>query len=304
MFHEVSPQQEGFHNPTSVYDWKESYYFQFYDPTAKLASFFYISAYPNVPKQDYLLVNLTKGETDIYLNTLPTPGKLDLLDDGSLRFEMIEPHEHWKIHFDDGKRFAQLNFTKRFAPFVYDAKQAYQQGVLEQEHYEQACFAKGAIRLADGKEYDIDCLGHRDHSWGLRDYAAIDEWNWIAAQFSWCTISLIKLHIGTKRETAGFLSSLLGNQRLTDIRFETHLENDGITPQGFTVHFRDEQQKPWQLESTKLQSMVYPPRQSKPGQETNIYEIVSNFTLRDDPNLGYGIAEYLISQKITQKPGV
>ncbi len=47
----------------------------------------------------------------------------------------------------------------------------------------------------------------------------------------------------------------------------------------------------------KLQTMMYPPRHSKPGRETNIYEIVSQFTLKDDPSFGYGIAEYLISRK-------
>jgi hypothetical protein len=43
--------------------------------------------------------------------------------------------------------------------------------------------------------------------------------------------------------------------------------------------------------------MMYPPRQAKPGRETNIYEIVSEFKLHDDPATGYGIAEYLISRK-------
>ena len=298
MSHEVSPLAEQFHDPTAVTDWKESYYFQFYDPQVQLAAFFYISAYPNIPKRDYLVAYLADGNIDIYLNTLPTPGKLDTLSDGQLRFELIEPHELWTIHFDDGKRIAKLDFTGRFDPFAYDAKQAYQQGVLEQEHYEQGCFVEGTVSLANGKEHIIDCYGHRDHSWGLRDYAAIDEWNWIAAQFSWCTINVIKLQMGTKHETAGFLSSLVGNQRLSDISFKTQFDTDGITPLGFTVQFTDEQHKEWHLKSTKLGVMMYPPRQSKPGRETNIYEIVSEFTLRDDPETGYGIAEYLISRPV------
>ena len=297
MSSEVPPSDEGFHNPKTTPDWKESYYFQFYDPEVKLCAFFYISAYPNIPKRDYLVALLVDGETDIYLNSLPTPGKLDDLNDGKLRFELVEPNELWKIHFDDGKRFASINFAGRFDPFAYDSTQSYLKGVLEQEHYEQGCFVDGTIRLANGTEHKIECFGHRDHSWGLRDYAAIDEWNWIAAQFSWCTINIIKLHMGDKLETAGFLSSLVGNQRLTDISINTHFESDNATPQGYTVHFIDEQKKKWQLDSMKLQTMMYPPRQSKPGRETNIYEIVSQFTLKGDPSFGYGIAEFLISRK-------
>ncbi len=300
MVYEIEPSNEQFHDPTTAADWKESYYFQLYDPKAKLAAFFYISAYPNVPKRDYLVAFLVDGETDIYLNTLPTTGKLDVLNDGKLAFELLQPHELWKITFDDGKRFANLEFTGRFDPFAYDSKQAFKKGVIEQEHYEQGCFVDGVIRLANGKEYQLSCFGHRDHSWGLRDYAAIDEWNWIAAQFSWCTINLIKLQMGKKHETAGFLSSLIGNQHLTDIKFTTHFESDGLSPQGFTVFFTDEGKKKWQLDSTQLQTMVYPPRQAKPGYETKIYEIVSQFTLKGDPSYGYGISEFLISQKATK----
>jgi hypothetical protein len=297
MPYDVPPSEEQFHDPTSVPDWKESYYFQFYDPEVKLAAFFYISAYPNIPKRDYLVAYLADGDVDIYLNTEPTPGKLDALSDGKLRFKLIEPHELWNIHFDDGKRFTQLDFAGRFDPFAYDPKQAYQQGILEQEHYEQGCFVEGTVRLANGTEHKIDCYGHRDHSWGLRDYAAINEWNWIAAQFPWCTINVIKLHIGAKHETAGFLSSLVGNQHLSDITFKTQFDTNGITPLGFSVQFTDEQHKTWHLTSTKLQTMMYPPRQAKPGRETNIYEIVSQFSLHDDPGIGYGIAEYLISRE-------
>ena len=300
MAYDVPTTEEQFHNPTSASDWKESFYFQLYDPEAKLAAFFYISAYPNIPKRDYLVAFLADGKTDIYLNTLPTPGKLDNLGDGKLYFELVHPHELWKIHFDDGKRFANLEFAGRFDPFAYDSKQAYKKGVLEQEHYEQGCFVDGTIRLADGIEHRISCFGHRDHSWGLRDYSAIDEWNWIAAQFSWCTINLIKLQIGDKHETAGFLSNLVENQQLTDITFETHFDSDNRTPLGFTVHFTDERKKRWQLDSTQLQTMVYPPRQSKPGWESNIYEIVSQFSLKDDPGIGYGIAEFLISRKTSK----
>jgi hypothetical protein len=297
MASEVNDFDEQFHDPTSAPHWKESYYFQLYDPEVKLAAFFYIAAYPNIPKRDYLVALLVEDNVDIYLNTLPIPGKLDALNDGKLRFETIDPNELWKIHFDDGKRFARLDFAGRFNPFAYDPNQAYRKGVLEQEHYEQGCFVEGTIRLANNLEYQINCYGHRDHSWGIRDYSAIDEWNWVAAQFPWCTINIIKLHMGTKLETAGFLSSLVGNQRLTNITFQTHFESDEKTPKGFTIHFNDEQQKRWHLDSTKLQIMVYPPRQSKPGYETRIYEIVSQFTLKGDPHFGYGIAEYLISQK-------
>lgn len=297
MTSEARPQDEYAHNPRPTPDWKESYYFQLFDPASKIAGLFYISAYPNVPKRDYLMALLSRGDADIYLNTLALKGKLDKLSDGHIGFTLVKPNQHWRILFDDGKRYLKLDFRARFPTFVYDAQQAYVKDVLEQEHYEQPCQVEGAIRLADGSQHEIHCFGHRDHSWGRRDYASIDEWFWVAAQFSWCTIGLIKLRIGTKVEVAGFMSTNEGTHRITKMDIETRLESNGQTPEGFAYQFTDETGKTWLLSSTKIQTMVYPPRQAKPGYQTNIYEIVSNFSLKRHPEPGYGIAEYLVSRK-------
>jgi hypothetical protein len=297
MTSEASPQDEYAHTPRPTPDWKESYYFQLYDPSSKIAGLFYISAYPNVPKRDFLVALLSGDDTDVYLNTLPLKGKVDKLSDGRLGFTLVNPNQHWRILFDDGKRYAKLDFRARFPTFVYDPEQAYVKDILEQEHYEQPCEVEGVIRLADGSRHEIYCFGHRDHSWGRRDYASIDEWFWVAAQFSWCAIGLIRLRIGTKVEVAGFMSTDEGTHRITKMAIETHLERDHQTPEGFSFEFTDDARKSWLLKSTKMQTMVYPPRQAKPGYQTSIYEIVSNFSLKGYPEPGYGIAEYLVSRK-------
>jgi hypothetical protein len=292
---EAPPSDEYPHDPGSKPDWKESWYFQFYDPAAQLCGLFYISSYPNVPKQDFLLAYLTGGEVDLYLNTLPLAGKITQLGDTKLTFSLIEPNNHWNIRFNDGTRFAELAFKGRFPTFTYDPDQSYVKGILEQEHYEQPCTVKGDIRLKDGTHLDIDCLGHRDHSWGSRDYAGIDKWYWVAAQFQWCTIGLIRLEIGDKTETAGFMATSKGTRRLEGIEIETRYEEDGTTPEGFTYRFKDEEGENWLLKSAKIQTMMYPPRQAKPGFQTTIYEVVSHFMLKKYPDSGYGIAEHLIT---------
>jgi hypothetical protein len=88
-----------------------------------------------------------------------------------------------------------------------------------------------------------------------------------------------------------------GTHRITKMAIETHLERDHQTPEGFSFEFTDDARKSWLLKSTKMQTMVYPPRQAKPGYQTSIYEIVSNFSLKGYPEPGYGIAEYLVSRK-------
>jgi hypothetical protein len=295
--YEAKPTDEYPHTPSRLPDWKESYWFGFYDPPSKLCALIYMSANPNVPKRDFLVALLAKGEADIYLNTLPLGGKLTQLSDNWLTYTLIKPNEQWHIRFDDRRRYLDLDYTKRFPTVRYDPKQAYVKGVVEMEHYEQACFVKGTARLLDGTRYEIDCLGHRDHSWGIRDYGGIDEWYWVEAQFPQCAVNLIRLKVGSKLENAGYVSTREATLRVTEMDVETRLEKDGVTPKNFIYRYTDETGKRWVLKSTKLQTYTYPPRQAKPGYQTNICEVVSSFRLEKQPEIGYGIAEQLVSRR-------
>jgi hypothetical protein len=297
--YEAKPADEYPHTPSRIPDWKESYWFGFYDPPSRICALLYIAAYPNVPKRDFLVVLLTHGDTDVYSNTLPVGGKLGQLSDNKLTYTLIKPNELWHVHFDDRRRYLDLDFTRRFPTVRYDPKQSYVKGVLEQEHYEQPCLVKGTVRLADGTRHEVYCLGHRDHSWGRRDYASIDDWYWVEAQFPSCAVNLIRLRIGSKLENAGFVSTVEETLRVTDLEVETRYEKDGVTPRSFTYRFTDETTKRWLLKSSKLQTYVYPPRQAKPGYETIIYEIVSSFRLQKQAEVGYGIAEQLASRRTT-----
>ena len=293
----AKPADEYPHTPSRTPDWKESYWFGFYDPPSKICALLYISAYPNVPKRDFLVALLAHGDADLYLNTLPLGGKLGQLSDNWLTYTLIKPNALWHIHFDDRRRFLDLDFSGRFATVRYDPKQSYIKGILEQEHYEQPCLVKGTVRLADGTRHEVHCFGHRDHSWGVRDYASIDEWYWVEAQFPPCTVNLIRLRVGSKIENAGFVSTVEETLRVTDLEVETRHEKDGVTPKSFIYRFTDETGKRWLLKSAKLQTYVYPPRQTKPGHETRIYEIVSSFRLQKQAEVGYGIAEQLVSRR-------
>jgi hypothetical protein len=46
---------------------------------------------------------------------------------------------------------------------------------------EQAGRITGTLS-SDGESIDFATTGHRDHSWGVRDYGAIQHWKWISAQ--------------------------------------------------------------------------------------------------------------------------
>lgn len=49
-------------------------------------------------------------------------------------------------------------------------------------HYEQSGTVRGTVTI-DGKQSQIDGLGQRDHSWGVRDMRAPSSWRWLSCQF-------------------------------------------------------------------------------------------------------------------------
>jgi hypothetical protein len=52
---------------------------------------------------------------------------------------------------------------------------------LADDRFEQSGRLTGTLTL-DGREIAIDTTGHRDHSWGTRDWDSIQDWKWISAQ--------------------------------------------------------------------------------------------------------------------------
>jgi hypothetical protein len=53
--------------------------------------------------------------------------------------------------------------------------------VAATNRFEQSGEIEGTLRV-DGREIPFATTGHRDHSWGVRDYPAILHWKWISAQ--------------------------------------------------------------------------------------------------------------------------
>lgn len=61
---------------------------------------------------------------------------------------------------------------------------------LAQNRYEQGGRIAGTMRWG-GKEYAFDGPGHRDHSWGTRDWDAIHHYKWIAAAGEQVSVNLM-----------------------------------------------------------------------------------------------------------------
>lgn len=52
---------------------------------------------------------------------------------------------------------------------------------LADDRFEQAGRVRGVLRLGE-REIAFDTMGHRDHSWGTRDWGVAQHWKWLEAQ--------------------------------------------------------------------------------------------------------------------------
>ncbi len=73
------------------------------------------------------------------------------------------------------------------------------------DRLEQGGLARGTITVG-GKEYPFDATGHRDHSWGARDWEITHHWKWLVAQ-SGADIALhvFQMFVRGKIELRGFV---------------------------------------------------------------------------------------------------
>lgn len=294
----VEDSEEYPHDYPSRLDWKESWYFTYMDAKNRVCGVFYISTYPNNRRTDYLSTYLVDGKIDGYMNSTEVGGKLREITDGKLTFDLVEPNKKWNVFLETDKVSMDFEFFGRFPPFRFDPEKAYVKDILEQEHYEQSCKVNGTIRFPDGTSIEVDCYGHRDHSWGLRDYSQIKKWDWMQAQFDDYAMNIIRLTIGEKTEISGFVSNKSGNIEVVETRIETQYEEDQKTPKSSTYLAIDADGQSRTIYSKKIYGIVYPPRQFKKGIRTDIYENFSEFEIKGEKGKGYGISEYLVTVKV------
>jgi hypothetical protein len=73
------------------------------------------------------------------------------------------------------------------------------------DRFEQSCRVRGTLTLA-GREIAFDTTGHRDHSWGTRDWDTFQDWKWISAQAGPdLGLNLLLMHARGETTTHGYV---------------------------------------------------------------------------------------------------
>ncbi len=157
------------------------------------------------------------------------------------------------------------------------------------EHYEQVGAWTGEIRV-DGEKIGIQGSGHRDHSWGERDWKAPERWTWLTAQFGEdLGFNLSRVLIKSVDLFNGYVCRSGRNIPLRRAWLDTDFEEDGITQKAVRLLLQDK--TGWEAEVEGVPRTVVPLVLQEGSHRTVVNEA---FTLyRWQGRKGYGISEYL-----------
>ncbi|HEY2774782.1 MAG TPA: hypothetical protein VGK20_12115 [Candidatus Binatia bacterium] len=297
---------EGFHAWPTECDttWKENWYWNLADRSAGVWGFFHTSFVRTEGKAVFAVCLMAGGRIRYHRNEIAigdqgaSPALAPVLDDATLRVEIVAPHEQHRVRVRTADYSLDLDYRARFAPFSYSGRRiaANRQAIehLRLKRYEQGMTVRGTCTLHDdGREVAIDCLGHRDHSWGRRDEGRIDGWNWAAVQLPSSTINLTRSFSGDVFNVNGFVSTAAGNVGVVEVDFETlEMESDGRTPLATRYTFRDENGAVRHLRSRRFSDLFEPVRSLRAAQKTVIFENFADYELEETGEKGWGIDEY------------
>jgi hypothetical protein len=155
-----------------------------------------------------LVLLIIDGKARVYFQEIPLekmPANTWEIDK-KVKYYCVKPMKQWRIEFKNSQVDLDVNLEGRFPVFNSAAgtdplaflKEDYTKTelVFAQMHYEQPMIATGTLILKKKGEVietrTLKGFGHRDHSWGIREWGGIDSWNWVVAQFEDETINFYK----------------------------------------------------------------------------------------------------------------
>jgi hypothetical protein len=321
------PSAEFPHEQGTDKEWNESLYFNFTDPHTGLGGYTRIGVLPNQDSDIGVMMLFAGGRRLLVTNQAGRTDTGKGFKTGSLGYERVIPLRSWRLTFDgemgdlaDSRDLpdaapeiiprtpVQVDLTWEGIAPAFDFKNADPAAIAEMlvsggtrlsdlrsiskmgsEHYEQAGRVTGTITI-DGKETPFDGSGHRDHSWGIRDWSAPSSWTWLTCQFSdELAFNLSRVVIDSVDVYNGFLCYSGENHPVRRAAITTEFEADGTTQKSLGFTFVDSSGRLVEVRGRVL--TVIPLDLRARGHATWVNEGLAEYTW--EGRKAYGIAEYL-----------
>lgn len=100
---------------------------------------------------------------------------------GGLQSCHREPLETADVAFAGERASLEYHFEATHPAYNYGSHRDGCPEWIADDRFEQSGLARGVVRVG-GREIEFDTTGHRDHSWGTRDWGVAQHWKWLESQ--------------------------------------------------------------------------------------------------------------------------
>ncbi|MFI7167155.1 hypothetical protein ACIBM3_32365 [Rhodococcus erythropolis] len=112
---------------------------------------------------------------------VPRDADFDQWTVGPMTVRHGEPHKRARVTFEHDGVELDYSFEATTPAFTYHDNRDGCPSWLADNRLEQSGLATGTLRIGE-REIAFDTTGHRDHSWGQRDWTAIHQYRWVNVQ--------------------------------------------------------------------------------------------------------------------------
>jgi hypothetical protein len=278
--------------PFTDTNWRESYYFNATDEKKQISLITTIGILPNRGRCSGFVVILSKGRI-AFVKLLMTKDirwhETDSFHIRDLSYD-VEGID-WRLNYTSKKCSFEILFRPINEYYYYvnedDKKSANNFERLFSQHIEQAGLFEGEILFNGDKVRFGQSLGHRDHSWGIRDWSSIDNY-WL---FS-CTFGMenaFNLWKGSARGNpfyAGYIFDSGKNLEIISPKIKRQSVNNMGEPIGCEISLKDEKGRDHRIRCEVICSVPIP------MPKCIIYETLAKMEYGD--KVGFGLLERLV----------
>ncbi|MGA1873367.1 MAG: hypothetical protein ACMUHY_06815 [Thermoplasmatota archaeon] len=243
--------------------WRESYYFNMTDHKSGLGLITTIGQLPNRRRSAGFLLLIKHGDPVLLrpLVSLARPVFTDhRIEVGCLSYSV--QGIDWLLRYNDGRTSIDVRFTpiNRIYAYRKDVGEETELDRIATQHYEQFGAFNGSVSFR-GSETEIENgLGHRDHSWGIRDWGSVDRYSLHCCAFSReFAFNLWEGSIRGRSFLKGFVFD--GENNLDVIRgsVQTGYRPDGRVPESSRIRVEVASDRKFDIVARSVMSVQFPP---------------------------------------------
>lgn len=179
----VAPEEDLLHKPGPEFDWRESYWFGYYDPVSTVGYMSLSRVYPNRGHSELWFLLTHKGKVifdGTQLNVPVVPGTRDRLTCGPLTVTCLVPLRTFRLRYKSDD--VDMDVIWDACIPAYSSGKPFPGGWAL--HLEQAATVTGTVKVG-GERMDVkQGLGFRDHTSGGtgKPFGVYGRWYWIVGQ--------------------------------------------------------------------------------------------------------------------------